>query len=212
VSNGVGLDSFLDSLISTTATKADRVVLGDGIPAIETEGHPNPHFWLDPSLVVEYYIPRIKAKLAALDPGGAATFEQNAAAYTKTLQDLDAELKAKVDEVPPDQRKLVTFHDGFPYFARHFGFQLVGVIVDNVGQDPSAGELASLVEKVKAARTKAVFGEAQFSPKLAQTLADEAGVQKVVTTLYNDALGDPPADSYVGLMRWDVEQVVGALK
>ena len=83
----------------------------------------------------------------------------------------------------------MTFHDAFPYFARHFGFELVGVILANVGQEPTAAELAALVDKVKAAGVKAVFSEAQFSPKLAQTLADEAGVTQVVTTLYNDALG-----------------------
>jgi zinc/manganese transport system substrate-binding protein/manganese/iron transport system substrate-binding protein len=212
VSNGIGLDDFLDGLISSTATNAARLVLGEGIPTIETEGEANPHFWLDPTLVVQYYLPRITAKLGEMDPGGKATFEQNAAAYAKELEDLDTALQAKVAEIPADQRKLVTFHDAFPYFARHFGFELVGVIVENVGQDPSAGELAELVDKVKAAKVKAVFSEAQFSPKLAETLAGEAGIQKVVTTLYNDALGDPPADTYVGMMRWNVDQVVAALK
>jgi zinc/manganese transport system substrate-binding protein/manganese/iron transport system substrate-binding protein len=212
VSNGVGLDDFLDGLISSTATQADRLVLGDGIPAIEAEGEPNPHFWLDPSLVVQHYLPKITAKLTELDPAGKATFEQNADAYRKQVEELDTSLKAKVAEIPAGQRKLVTFHDAFPYFARHFGFELVGVIVENVGQDPSAGELAELVGAVRAAGVKAVFSEAQFSPKLAETLATEAGIEKVVTTLYNDALGDPPADTYLGMMQWNVEQVVAALK
>jgi ABC-type Zn uptake system ZnuABC Zn-binding protein ZnuA len=212
VSNGVGLDDFLDGLISTTATKASRLVLGEGIPPIQTEGEPNPHFWLDPSLVVEHYVPKIRARLTELDPTGKAMFDERAAAYVKELQELDTALKAKVAEIPVDQRKLVTFHDAFPYFARHYGFELVGVVVENVGQDPSAGELAQLIDKVKAAKVKAVFSEAQFSPKLAETLADETGATKVVTTLYNDALGDPPADTYVGMMTWNVDQVVAALK
>jgi zinc/manganese transport system substrate-binding protein/manganese/iron transport system substrate-binding protein len=212
VSNGVGLDTFLEGLISTTATEAARLVLGDGIPAIETDGEPNPHFWLDPSLVVQHYLPKITAKLTELDPAGKPAFEQNASDYAGQLEALDAALKANVAQIPAGQRKLVTFHDGFPYFARHFGFELIGVIVENVGQDPSAGELAALVGKVKAANVKAVFSEAQFSPKLAQTLAEEAGIQKVVTTLYTDALGSPPADSYIGMMRSNVEQVVEALK
>ena len=88
---------------------------------------------------------------------------------------------------------------------------MVGVVLANVGQDPTAGDLATLVEKVKAAGVKAVFSEAQFSPKLSQTLADEAGVRQVVTTLYNDALGPAPADTYLGLMRWNVDRVVEAL-
>jgi ABC-type Zn uptake system ZnuABC Zn-binding protein ZnuA len=68
------------------------------------------------------------------------------------------------------------------------------------------------VETVRATGAKAVFSEAQFNPKLAQTLADEAGVRTVVTTLYNDALGPPPADSYPGMMRWNVRQIVEALR
>lgn len=212
VSNGVGLDDFLDGLLTSTAAQADRLVLGEGIPTIETEGEPNPHFWLDPSLVIAHYLPKIVAKLSELDPAGKTSFEQNAAAYGSQLEDLDVTLKAKVAAIPEAKRKLVTFHDAFPYFARHFGFEMVGVIVENVGQDPSAGELAELVGKVRAAGVKAVFSEAQFSPKLAETLAGEAGVERVVTTLYNDALGDPPADSYIGMMRWNVDQVVDALK
>ena len=99
-----------------------------------------------------------------------------------------------------------------PYLARHYGFELVGVVLSNVGQEPTAAELAALVEKVKATGVKAVFSEAQFNPKLAQTLADEAGVQRVVTTLYNDALGPPPADTYLGMMRWNMQQIVEALR
>ena len=68
------------------------------------------------------------------------------------------------------------------------------------------------MDQVKAAGVKAVFSEAQFSPKLAETLAREAGITKVVTTLYNDSLGPPPADTYIGLMHWDVDQIVAALK
>jgi ABC-type Zn uptake system ZnuABC Zn-binding protein ZnuA len=212
VSNGVGLDNFLDRLLASgTGGKTPQLVLGDGIPTINVDGEPNPHFWLDPSLVKQYYVPKIAAKLSELDPAGKATYDANAAAYSTTLDSLDAELKAKIATLPEANRKLVTFHDAFPYFARHFGFELVGVILANVGQEPTAAELAALVVKVKSAGVKAVFSEAQFSPKLSQTLAQEAGITKVVTTLYNDALGPAPADSYLGLMRWNVDQIVAAL-
>ncbi len=150
--------------------------------------------------------------LSELDPAGKATYEANAAAYGSQLDALDTELKARVAEIPPANRKLVTFHDAFPYFARHFGFEIVGVVLENVGQEPTAAELAALVDKVKAAHVKAVFSEAQFSPRLSQTLAQEAGITAVVTTLYNDALGPPPADTYLGVMRWNVDEIVKALK
>jgi zinc/manganese transport system substrate-binding protein/manganese/iron transport system substrate-binding protein len=213
VSNGVGLDDFLDGLLTSASGGATpRLVLGDGIPTLTENGEQNPHFWLDPSLVKQYYLPRIVAKLSEIDPGGKGTFEANAAAYAAEIDAMDAELLAKVGELPPENRKLVTFHDAFPYFARHFGFELIGVILQNVGQEPTAAELAALVDKVKAAGVKAVFSEAQFSPKLAETLAREAGITKVVTTLYTDSLGEAPADTYLGMMRWDVDQIVTALR
>jgi ABC-type Zn uptake system ZnuABC Zn-binding protein ZnuA len=212
VSNGVGLDNFLDRLLSSVGGNAPRLVLGDGIPPMTVDGEANPHFWLDPTLVKRYYLPAIAGKLSELDPAGRATYDANVSAYGQQLDALDAELKASVEQIPPESRKLVTFHDAFPYFARHFGFELVGVVLENVGQEPSAAELAALVDRVKAAHVKAVFSEAQFSPRLSQTLADEAGISHVVTTLYNDALGPAPADTYLGLMRWNVDQIVTALR
>jgi ABC-type Zn uptake system ZnuABC Zn-binding protein ZnuA len=213
VSNGIGLDDFLDDLLASgTGGDTPHLVLGDGIPVMTVDGEENPHFWLDPTLVKQYYLPAIATKLSELDPEGKATFDANVAAYGTRLDTLDTELKAKIDTIPAANRKLVTFHDAFPYFAKHYGFELVGVILDNVGQEPSAADLAALVETVKAAGVKAVFSEAQFNPKLSATLAQEAGITTVVTTLYNDALGPAPADTYLGMMGWNVDQIVPALK
>ena len=213
VSNGAGLDDFLNRLLASGGGgTTPRLVLGADLPTIDIDGEPNPHFWLDPTIVKTGYLPKIVEALSALAPADRATFAANAAAYGTMLDALDAELQAEVATIPTANRRLVTFHDAFPYFARHFGFELVGVVVANVGQEPNPAELAALVEKVKATGAKAVFSEAQFNPKLAQTLADEAGVTKVVTTLYNDALGPAPADSYPGLMRWNVQQIVEALR
>jgi ABC-type Zn uptake system ZnuABC Zn-binding protein ZnuA len=213
VSNGVGLDDFLNRLLeSGSGGRTPRLVLGEGIDPILVDGEPNPHFWLDPTLVKTGYLPKIVTALSALSPADASTFQANAAAYGTQLDALDTELKAKVETIPAANRKLVTFHDAFPYFARHFGFELIGVVVANVGQEPNAAELAALVQKVESAGVKAVFSEAQFNPKLAQTLADEAGIRTVVTTLYNDAIGPAPADSYPGMMRWNVDKIVEALR
>jgi ABC-type Zn uptake system ZnuABC Zn-binding protein ZnuA len=213
VSNGVGLDDFLDRLIqSGTGGDVPRLVLGDGIPPILVDGVANPHFWLDPTLVRDHYMPSIVAKLSEVDPAGAATYQANATAYGATLTTLDTELAAQVATIPEANRKLVTFHDAFPYFARHYGFEVIGVILANPGQEPSAGDLAKLVDTVRSAGVKAVFSEAQFSPGLAQTLAQDAGATNVVTTLYNDALGPAPADTYLGMMRWNVAHIVEALR
>ena len=213
VSNGVGLDDFLNRLLASgSGGETPHLVLGDGIPVLTVDGEANPHFWLDPTLVKQHYLPAIATKLTELDPAGKAAYAANSASFGAALDALDAELKARVATIPAANRKLVTFHDAFPYFARHYGFELVGVVLENVGQDPGAADLAALVEKVKAAHVRAVFSEAQFNPKLSQTLAQEAGITNVVTTLYNDALGPAPADTYLGLMRWNVDQIVMALQ
>jgi zinc/manganese transport system substrate-binding protein/manganese/iron transport system substrate-binding protein len=212
VSNGVGLDDFLDKLIDAAGEGAvPRLVLGDGIPTIKVNDEENPHFWLDPSLVEDHYLPAITAALTRLDPAGASTYEANRATYAEAIRAMDTANKAKVATIPTADRKLVTFHDAFPYFAAHYGFEVVGVILANVGQEPSAAELASLVQTVKAAGVKAVFSEAQFNPELARTLADEAGITRIVTTLYNDTLGPPPADTYLKMMTWNMDEIVKSL-
>ncbi len=213
VSNGVGLDDFLQKLLqSGTGGQTPQLVLGSDIPIITVDGEANPHFWLDPTLVAQYYVPAIIGALSTLDPVHGADYGTNGSSYVAQLDALDTQLQAVVATIPVANRKLVTFHDAFPYLARHYGFELVGVILANVGAEPSAAELAALVEKVKAAGVKAVFSEAQFNPKLAQALAQEAGITSVVTTLYNDALGAPPADTYMGMMRYDMEEIAAALR
>ena len=213
VSNGVGLDDFLDPLIEAAGEGAvPRLVLGRAIPTITVDGEENPHFWLDPNLVASHYVPAISAALIGLDPSGTATYEANAKAYVAAISAMDAANVAKIDTIPLANRKLVTFHDAFPYFAAHYGFEVVGVILENVGQEPTASELAELVEMVRAAHVKAVFSEAQFSPELAHTLAEEAGITSVVTTLYNDTVGPPPNDTYLKMMEWNVNEIVQALR
>jgi zinc/manganese transport system substrate-binding protein/manganese/iron transport system substrate-binding protein len=212
VSNGVGLDDFLDDLIDAAGRDTvERLVLGEGLETITVEGEENPHFWLDPTLVVDHYVPAISARLAELDAEGAAIYDANATAYADRVREVDAANLARIETIPAENRKLVTFHDAFPYFAEHYGFELVGVIVENVGQEPTASELAALVETVRRAGVRAVFSEAQFSPDLARTLADEAGVTQVVTTLYNDTVGPPPTDTYLKMMEWNVNEIVEAL-
>jgi zinc/manganese transport system substrate-binding protein/manganese/iron transport system substrate-binding protein len=136
----------------------------------------------------------------------------NVTGYVQQVNAMDDANKTKIDTIPVANRKLVTFHDAFPYFAKHYGFEVIGVILENVGQEPSASELAALVQKVKAAHVKAVFSESQFSPELADTLAHEAGISSIVTSLYNDTLGPPPADTYLKMMGWNVDEIVKALR
>ncbi len=218
VMNGLALDRWVPKLVQAANPGITTLVLSDGLPVLgvgtsddeDIAQNGNPHFWLDPQYA-KVYVRKIHDELVALDPDGSATYDANTTAYLAQLDELDAWIQQQVATIPAENRKLVTFHEAYPYFAARYGFQLIGVITPSPGQDPSAGELAQLVDRVKAAHVKAVFSEAQFSPKLTQTLADEAGVQQVIADLYNDSLGDPPADSYVGMMRYDVGRMVQAL-
>jgi zinc/manganese transport system substrate-binding protein/manganese/iron transport system substrate-binding protein len=218
VMNGLSLDRWVPKLVQAANPSIGTLVLSDGLPVLgvgssddqDIAQNGNPHFWLDPQYA-KVYVGKIHDQLVSIDPDGAATYDANTAAYLGQLDELDGWIQRQVATIPVDNRKLVTFHEAYPYFAARYGFQSIGVITPSPGQDPSAGELAELVDKVKAAHVKAVFSEAQFSPKLAQTLAQEAGVQQVVTDLYNDSLGDPPADSYIGMLRYDVSRMVQAL-
>lgn len=218
VTNGLALDRWVPRLVQAANPSVSTLVLSDGLPVLgvgasedqDIAQNGNPHFWLDPHYA-KIYVQRIHDQLVNLDPEGASTYELNMAAYLAQLDDLDQWIQQQVALVPPDSRKLVTFHEAFPYFAARYGFQLIGVITPSPGQEPSAGELAQLIEVVKAAHVKAVFSEAQFSPRLTQTLAQEAGIQEVVSDLYSDSLGDPPVDSYLGMMRYDVQRIVQAL-
>ena len=106
---------------------------------------------------------------------------------------------------------IISLHDAFPYFARAYGLRLVGSVISTPGQDPSAGEIADLVDAIKASGARAIFAEAQFSDRLARAIADETGV-RIESNLYDDTLADAPVDSFEGLIRWDVERIVAALR
>src|SRR6185295_6317382 len=150
------------------------------------------------------------AALAAIDPPHAADFARRADAYRDELRALDLHIREQIGAIPAANRKLVTFHDAFPYFAREYGIEVVGVAVQAPGQDPSAGEIAALIRAIKAAGVKAIFSESQFPTSLVDQIARETGA-KVVAQLYDDSLGDPPVDTYAGMIQWDVDQLVRAL-
>ena len=169
----------------------------------------NPHLWLDVSNAARY-AERIGEALAAADPANAAAYRDGAASYGRTLANLDAETRTRMATIPEANRTVISFHDAFPYFARAYGLTVDGTIVDAPGQDPSAAQIGALVGTVREKGIKAIFAEAQFSEDLARTIGGETGA-RVVSSLYTDSLGDAPKDTYVGMMRWNVDRVLEAL-
>jgi ABC-type Zn uptake system ZnuABC Zn-binding protein ZnuA len=215
--NGHGLEEWLDALFKSAAKPGQpQIAVSEGLPALDVGDQEfkdgNPHFWLSAAYGAKY-VEKIRDGLIQADPDGKEIYTKNAGAYTKQLLDLNAELKKQAEAIPAAERKLVTNHDAFPYFAQEYGFTIVGNILGNPESEPSAGNLAQLVGRIKAENVKAVFSESQFSPKLTQTLADEAGI-KVVSNLYTDTLGDAGSGvtSYIDMLRYDMQEIVEALK
>ena len=206
ITNGLDLDKWVEPLLRNAKSGTPVVVVTDGLPDIDG----NPHMWFDPGLA-QRYVDKIRDALIALDPAGRDVYTTSALKYSQDLLALNAELKAKVATIPADRRRLVTSHDAFPYFAKAFGFEIVGFAQPEPDKMPSAGELADLIDKVRVAKVPAIFSEAGVSPQLAETIAKETGA-RVITDLPTDSLLDKPADSYIGLMRVVVDKIVAALK
>ena len=139
VANGLGLDDWLVKVASDTGTTAPVVKLADGVPADrllgDEDGTPNPHLWLDVELA-RLYVAHIADALATADPAHAGRYRERAAAYDQRLVTLHAAIRDQLASIPTDERKVISFHDAFPYFARAYGLEIVGTIVDAPGQDP----------------------------------------------------------------------------
>jgi manganese/iron transport system substrate-binding protein len=211
--NGAHLEEWLDETIrSAGKPNLPTVVLSEGLPLIKESGdEPNPHLWLDVRNT-KAYVEKIRDALSKVDGTNAGDYADRAKGYLVQLDELDKWIQAEVDTIPKARRKLVTFHDAFPYFARRYGFSLHGVLVASPGKEPSARDLTALARRIKREQVPAVFAEAQFNPKAMEVLAGDTGV-RVITNLYNDSLSTgPEANSYVAMMKHDVTQIVNALK
>ena len=176
-------------------------------------GTHDPHFWFDP-LRVKVAVNEIAARLSAIDPGSASVYYQNAAEYGKELDELHAWIQEQVGAVAPERRLLVTSHDAFTYLARAYGFEIVGLVIPSLAThvEPSAEHLAGLVEVVRERGVPALFGETTVSERLAQAVARETGAK--LFRLYSGSLGPEGsgADTYLGMVRANIETIVEALR
>ena len=181
------------------------------------EGHDHgshdPHFWFDP-IRVKIAVNEIAARLSAVDAANASFYFQNASEYGEQLDELHAWIQDQVSMVAPERRLLVTSHDSFAYFAELYGFEVVGLVIPSLSThvEPSAEHIAELVEAIREHEVPALFGETTVSERLAQTIARETGTE--LFRLYSGSLGPKGsgADTYLGMVRTNVEVIVGALK
>jgi len=211
--NGLGLDGWMAPLVEASRVDATRVVaLGEGLEPlgwtyIAAGQGENPHVWLDPAGAT-LYVRRIAERAAAAMPDRAEEIAATSGAAIAEIAKLDAGVRAAFDRVAV--KRIVTFHDAFPYYARAYGIEVVGVAVDAPGQEPSARETAALIEAIRAAGVTTIFSEEQFPTALVERIADETGAT-VIANLHSDSLGRPPADTYVGAMRENASLILGAL-
>lgn len=215
VMNGLGLDDWLEETILAASSDAAIVRLGPDNPGVELlpgddPAIQNPHLWLDVAYA-ELYVTRIAAALMAEAPASAGDIDRTSGTYTQTLVDLDRWVREEIATIAEEDRRLVTFHDALPYFARAYGLDVVGVAVQAPGQDPSSGEIAALMDAIRASGVRAIFSEDQFPTALVDQIGRETGAT-VVADLFTDSLGLPPVTSYEALIRWDVERIVEALR
>lgn len=229
VMNGLGLDEWALSLLEAAGKSEEDVLeLAEGIDEsnawvyLEGEEHSeevgdehahggiDPHIWLDPKGAA-IYVERIAARVAAELPERAAEIQSARDAGLADIAALDEELRVGFAAIDASARKIVTFHDAFGYFARAYEIEIVGVAVEAPGQEPSAKEIAALIDAIKAAGVTSVFSEAQFPSKVLDQVAAETGAT-VLENLYSDALGDAPANSYLGAMRANASAILASFK
>ena len=157
---------------------------------------------------------KTSARLEKFDPQGAAAYRSNADAYIQQLKDLDAWITSQVAQIPSDKRLLVTNHEALGYFSERYGFTLVGAVVPSVSSDasPSAAQMADLIDLIRSSGTSAIFLDEVENSALAEQIASETGV-RVVTGLHLESLTDgAPAGTYIDMMKYNVTQIVDALK
>lgn len=208
VENGAGYEGWLQSTIANAGNPHLRVVVGaTGLPVVNG----NPHLWMDPSYA-RAYVRTIAAALVAADAPHAAAYRAAAAAYDAQLAALTDRTRSKILAIPPARRTMIVFHNAFDYYASRFGLRIVGAIEPIAGAEPNPAHMADLARLARAQHVGAVFAEHEYSDKLARALAESAGGLKVAF-LYDDSLGaDAGVDTYVGMIDYDTDAIVTALK
>lgn len=209
VANGFGMEEFLGEPVRRANPKIRVVETARAVLPIHGEhghGDVNPHTWVSPRNAI-LQVREIEKALSAARPIGAGAFRRNADAYVSRLSALAAEFETAAKTFR--QRNIVTFHNVFNYLARDLGLTVVGEIETAPGQEPSAGEIRNLSRTIRERKVPVVFSEPQYSPKLADALAREAGVP--VRVLDPVATGSPALTAYEDAMRRNLSTLKEAL-
>ena len=220
--NGLQLEEPTLALARDVAGDAEIVELGDLIVSPdeylydfsfpEDEGKPNPHLWTDPTLA-KGYARYIAETMSEVDPDNADTYEANRAEFDQLVDEFDIALREALDTVPEQNRKLVTYHDAYAYWAERYGWTVVGAIQPGDFGDPSPRAVADLIDQIRQEEVPDVFGSEVFPSPVLETIADETGAEYVADLRDDDLPGEPGDEdhSWLALVRSNYTTIVEVL-
>jgi len=216
VTNGLGFEGWINRLVKASGTKAPMIVATKGIKPRKAEddhghGDADPHAWQSVANA-KRYVENIRDALIAADPAAKDVYEANAAAYAAKLDALDAEVKAAIEKIPTDRRRIITTHDAFGYFAAAYGVTFVAPQGVSTEAEVSARDVARIITQIRKQKIPAVFLENVTDKRLLERIGAESGA-RIGGTLYSDALTDEKgvAPTYLEMMRHNVKQLAAAL-
>ena len=221
--NGLQLEEPTVELAEANAKPGSEIVrLGDRVlPEAERiydfsfpreRGKPNPHLWTDPTYAIAY-AEQIRDVLVRRDPAGAAYYRDNCARFTARARALSDALRADQATLPAQRRQLLTYHDAYAYFARTYGWEVVGAVQPADFEDPEPREVARLVDQIRTRRVPVVFGSEVFPSRVLEQIARETGARYEASLRDDDLPGEPgdPEHSWLGLMRYDYQTMIRGL-
>jgi ABC-type Zn uptake system ZnuABC Zn-binding protein ZnuA len=175
-------------------------------------GRPNPHLWTNPPMA-RRYAEIVAGELAEHDPANAGAYRQNYERFAERVDRLAEATRSATATVPERNRKLLTYHDGYAYFARDFGWTVIGAIQPSSFDEPSPRDVAGLIAQVRAEQVPAIFGSEVFPSPVLEQIGREASVRYVDELRDDDLPGEPgdPEHSWMGLMRFDYVTMVESL-
>lgn len=221
--NGLNLEGKMGDVLVKMARSKPTVAVAELIPEDqllsppEFAGHYDPHVWFDVSLWVRV-VERVRQALAEVDPAHRADYERNAADYVKKLEELHTYAQQQLAQVPKERRVLVTAHDAFGYFGRAYGVEVMGLQGISTAAEYGLGDVQNLVDTLVTRGVKAVFVESSVPKRSIEAVVQGArarGHQVAIGgELFSDAMGDPGTaeGTYIGMVRYNVDTIVKALK
>jgi zinc/manganese transport system substrate-binding protein len=220
-SNGLGFEGWMSRLLKTAGYKGRQVVVSQGIAPLKEAGHGghsdgpggvDPHAWQNPRHVITY-VDNIAKGLCEADAAHCDAYRRNAAAYTAQLQALDTETASAWATIPAAQRKVITSHDAFGYYAKAYGVTFLAPQGMSTDSEASAKGVGQLVRQIKKENIKALFVESISDPRLIEQIGRETGV-KPAGELFSDSLSDTkgPAATYLAMMRANTAALTQAVK